>query len=387
MDEMTTDRTDERPAAGPERGGLMMRWGLPASIGAHLVVGAFLLLTLPVPHHTTPDEPVVNVDIVDPPQDEAPQEDQAAAEEQAAPDVTLEEPEQAATEEEQATEESQTAEEEKAPDPPAEQAPEAEEPKAPEPETPETETPDVQQPEPEKPAVEEPQPEPGQAEQEQPQPEEPAVEEEAQEEPAPQPDSSTGEGEGQSQVKTLSPVFEFGEQDTGPREQLDGNSAADGGLVEDAPEVTSPFNELTADVPTPSARPDDGPRVSVMPEATLPEAKKLFSTQETGSPTATKAIANIPRGDRGADLCATELREQLRNATPAYWPELLPAYRLGEGTVIEVRDGAFRAQGQWYDLAFRCEVDADVRRVVSFAIQVGDPIPRSQWQARGFPAF
>jgi uncharacterized protein DUF930 len=382
MDEITTDRMDERPA-GPEPRGLMLRWGLPASLAAHLIVGAFLLVTLPVPTHNAPDEPVVNVDIVDPPQDEAAPEDQAAAEEQAAPDVTLEEPEQVPSEEEKAAEEAQKAEEEKA----AEEAQkaEAEEPKAPEPEAPE-----VQEPEPEKPAVEEPQPEPEpeQAEQQEPQPEEPAVEEQAQEGPAPQPESSASEREGQSKLGSFDVVDEYGDEDSRPRVALDGNSATDGGLVEDAPaEITSPFNELTADVPTPSARPEDGPRISVVPDAELHEAKQLFSTQETGSSAATRAIANTPRDERGANLCATELREQLRNATPAYWPELLPSYPLGEGTVMEVRDGAFRARGQWYDLAFRCEVDPDVRRVVSFALDVGDPIPRNEWLARGFPAF
>lgn len=381
MDDVTIDRTDEPSAASVERRGLMLRWGLPASVVAHLLVVTFLLITLPVPQNAAPEEPVVNVDIVDPPREQVTPEPEVEAE------VTLEEPEQALPEE-QATEEEQSAEEQQQPEPAEEEPPAVEEPEAEEPAVPEPETPETEEPQPEEPAVDEPQPEPEQAGEEQPQPEEPAAEEQAQEEPAPQPDSSAGEREGQSAIETLDPVFEFGEADSGPREQFDGNSAADGGLVEDVPaEVTSPFGELTADVPTPSARPEDGPRISVMPDADLPEAERLFSTEDTSSSSATRAMANIPRGDRGADLCATELREQLRNATPAYWPELLPAYRLGEGTVIDVRDGAFRAQGQWFDLAFRCEVDADVRRVVSFAFQVGEPIPRSQWQARGFPAF
>lgn len=75
----------------------------------------------------------------------------------------------------------------------------------------------------------------------------------------------------------------------------------------------------------------------------------------------------------------------MRNSTPPYWPDLLPAYRLGAGSVLEVREAAFRARGQWYDLSFRCEVDADATRVLSFAFNVGDAIPRDQWRARGFP--
>ena len=32
------------------------------------------------------------------------------------------------------------------------------------------------------------------------------------------------------------------------------------------------------------------------------------------------------------------------------------------------------------------EVDADATKVVSFGFNVGDPIPRSEWQRRGIPA-
>ena len=96
-------------------------------------------------------------------------------------------------------------------------------------------------------------------------------------------------------------------------------------------------------------------------------------------PAAMTAMAGLPREMRGSELCTTELREQLRNSTPPYWPDLLPAYRLGAGSVLEVREAAFRARGQWYDLSFRCEVDADATRVLSFAFNVGDAIPRDQW--------
>jgi hypothetical protein len=38
-------------------------------------------------------------------------------------------------------------------------------------------------------------------------------------------------------------------------------------------------------------------------------------------------------------------------------------------------------------MRFRCEVDADATKVVSFAYDVGDPVPRAQWRSRGFPDF
>lgn len=382
---MTNGPTPEgRAPRSDVTSGRFVRWGLPASLAVHLIIGAILLITLPVPENKAPDEPVVDVEIVPPPEEE-----QAQSEEQVAPEAVEEEqqePEEALQQEEEQAAEEEAAPEEPEAEPPAAEEPEVQEPEAQE-EAAEEPTPE---PEPEPEQVEQaPEPETAEAAQpeEQPEPEPEQAEEPEQSTEAAQ-DPAGGE-QGQSEIETLRPVFEFGEEDSGPREQLDGNSSDDGGLVEDAPEdLASPFEELTANVPTPSARPSDAPRISVSPNANLPEAKRLFSTEATGSQAAITAMANMPRANRGADLCATELREQLRNGTPAYWPELLPAYELPENTtIIDVDNGAFRAQGAWYDLAFRCELDAGVRKVVSFAIKVGDPIPRSQWQARGFPSF
>jgi hypothetical protein len=98
-------------------------------------------------------------------------------------------------------------------------------------------------------------------------------------------------------------------------------------------------------------------------------------------------MGRIPREIRASQLCSTELREQLRHASPAYQPELLPSYRLPSGTVMEVRRAAFRAEAQWYDVSFRCEVDDNATKVVSFAFNIGSPVPRSEWRKRGFPDF
>ncbi|KGF66667.1 hypothetical protein LL06_26910, partial [Hoeflea sp. BAL378] len=70
-----------------------------------------------------------------------------------------------------------------------------------------------------------------------------------------------------------------------------------------------------------------------------------------------------------------------------YGVELLPSYRLDAGNVLAVADAAFRADGAWYDLSFRCTVDDQAFGVVSFALKVGSAIPRDQWAARGFPEF
>lgn len=205
--------------------------------------------------------------------------------------------------------------------------------------------------------------------QEEPQQEEPQPEQAASDKtpPAEQPEGQ----EAASPIQVLRPVFAFGEEDTGPRETTEGNAAAEP-QPEDAPEPTETAEE---GIPLPADK----------PPLDLDEARTLFSRAMTDDPRAATAMAGLPRELRGSELCTSELREQLRNATPPLWPDLLPAYRLDSGNEIEVRGGAFRAGGQWFDLSFRCEVDGDAMRVVSFAFSVGAPIPRAEWTARGFP--
>ena len=99
-----------------------------------------------------------------------------------------------------------------------------------------------------------------------------------------------------------------------------------------------------------------------------------------------QTVANIPRPVRAGQLCLTELRAQLLNGSPPYFPDLLPSEFRNDGKTVDIPKTAFRAGGQWYDLGYRCAVDADALRVVSFAFRVGEAIPRSEWKRRGLPA-
>ena len=229
---------------------------------------------------------------------------------------------------------------------------------------------------PPEPAPQEEEQPPEEAAEEQP-PEEEAPEEqpaEAAEAEAPPQEAAAEPQQSAPPIQVLRPVFQFGEQDAGPREATDGSAPEEAETEEPAPDpAPEPIDEAAAPLP------------AEKPPVELAEARTLFSRAVTDNPAAMTAMAGLPREMRGSELCTTELREQLRNSTPPYWPDLLPAYRLGAGSVLEVREAAFRARGQWYDLSFRCEVDADATRVLSFAFNVGDAIPRDQWRARGFP--
>lgn len=122
-------------------------------------------------------------------------------------------------------------------------------------------------------------------------------------------------------------------------------------------------------------------------KTTMPSAKRLFSPEATDNPMAAIAMSGMSAGERAAELCNTELREQLRHGSPAYSPDVLPKPRLTGDNVIDVRAIGFRARQQWYDVSFHCEVDKDATRVVSFAHQVGGAIPKGEWRKRGFPAY
>ncbi|MBL8575765.1 MAG: DUF930 domain-containing protein [Mesorhizobium sp.] len=321
------------------------RWALSASVGVHLLVLVVAIFGLPVKLFQAEQEQAVQVDLVPPPEQE------------------------------------QKAE---PPPPPAESAQEPEQPKEP---PPGTETPQQQI----------------------------------------------------VQETVMNPVFQFGEEDGGPRQQLDGNSAEDGAetptpveqaidseraseteqeaeaerdaqqaeadQVADAeraqiaeqeaqeasaaepPVLTTEQSDILAalveDPPTPTAKP--APAAKPQQEPTLQRAEKLFSRSVTNNPVATTAMRNMPRDIRAGRLCVTELREQLLNAWPPYAPDLLPTERLRTGTILNANDAAFRQNGEWYGLTYRCEVDADAMKVVSFAFSVGDKLPPSEWMRRGLP--
>ena len=131
------------------------------------------------------------------------------------------------------------------------------------------------------------------------------------------------------------------------------------------------------------------PQPADAPEAedeTPKDVTKLLSPEASDDAVATTAMGDVPRGVRGGRLCVTALRDELRRGLPPYYPDILPAYKLGQGNVLDVPKAAFRTGGQWFDLSYRCEVDAEATRVVGFSYRVGQPLPRSEWKRRGLPA-
>jgi hypothetical protein len=128
------------------------------------------------------------------------------------------------------------------------------------------------------------------------------------------------------------------------------------------------------------------PGVSVSGAGGTTSARQLFSHALSQDPRVRAAMRGMGHAARADLLCMTELRSQLRSGRPSYNPDLLPSFRLRTGNVLEPKRAAFRANGLWYELAFRCELNAEITRVETFSYRVGAPVPRVEWAERGFPA-
>jgi hypothetical protein len=117
----------------------------------------------------------------------------------------------------------------------------------------------------------------------------------------------------------------------------------------------------------------------------LPGVRKLYSPGATGNALATSSMENVPRDQRIANLCANVLNQELQSAD--YAPKWLPTIPLKQGNVLNPTQTAFSTTTQWYDLSFRCEVDPDATRVLSFNFRVGGLVPPGEWTRRRFPSL
>ncbi|WP_027170482.1 DUF930 domain-containing protein [Mesorhizobium sp. WSM3224] len=117
----------------------------------------------------------------------------------------------------------------------------------------------------------------------------------------------------------------------------------------------------------------------------LPGVRKLYSQGATGNAFATSSMESVPRDQRVANLCANVLNQELQSAD--YSPKWLPTIPLKQGNVLNPPQAAFSTTTQWFDLSFRCEVDTDATRVLSFNFRVGGLVPPGEWTRRRFPSL
>ena len=120
------------------------------------------------------------------------------------------------------------------------------------------------------------------------------------------------------------------------------------------------------------------------------QAKEHFSNRMLSNPRVKAALGKLPPERRIVQICSIEALEQVRHAKPGAFPDLLVPFSDGGGLieshVLSAKGGAFRSREGWFEIAYRCEVDAETTRVVSFRYEIGAAIPRNQWARRELPA-
>lgn len=114
--------------------------------------------------------------------------------------------------------------------------------------------------------------------------------------------------------------------------------------------------------------------------------QRFLSADALADPRSAKALAALPRlasDERVVQLCSIEALAQIAAADPEYDPDLLAAYSMGDirlaARSIAANGAAFRSRGQWYGLAFECELTAALDAVAAFEFTIGKAIPHEQW--------
>jgi hypothetical protein len=121
----------------------------------------------------------------------------------------------------------------------------------------------------------------------------------------------------------------------------------------------------------------------------LDRARDIFSPKSMFDPRVMQALGNLPRTGRIRQLCNIEALEQIRKQRPGSFPDILvppvPSGGIVTNDTMNAKGAAFRSRSNWYNVDFKCQVDADATKVVSFRFAVLGAVPRNEWRARRLP--
>ncbi|MBD9651792.1 DUF930 domain-containing protein [Ensifer sp. ENS09] len=123
------------------------------------------------------------------------------------------------------------------------------------------------------------------------------------------------------------------------------------------------------------------------------QAKRFFSAAilaDSRSRQALEGLSQLTADERIVQLCNLEAMEQVHRWRVDFNPDLLVAYATSNilltGRDLRADGAAFRSRGRWFNIKFGCAVAPDIKSVVRFEFQVGDEIPKSEWEAHFLPA-
>lgn len=136
-------------------------------------------------------------------------------------------------------------------------------------------------------------------------------------------------------------------------------------------------------------------KAAAAPEASagMVVARTMLSQKTLADPRSRQArreLATFADGERVVQLCNLEAMDQIAAWRSDFHPDRLVAYARADarlaGDRLEAAGAAFRSSGRWFDVRFDCELAPDHARVVAFRFEVGDAVPRKDWDELGLPA-
>lgn len=136
------------------------------------------------------------------------------------------------------------------------------------------------------------------------------------------------------------------------------------------------------------------PAVPPVPAAPIiVRARRLLADEVLANPRSRgtrQALAQLDEAERIEQICNIEAMGQVHAWKAEFEPDRVVAYamagtRLSPG-VLRADGAAFRSRQNWYRLKFRCELTSDRKKIAGFEFEVGEAVPRSEWQARDLPA-
>ena len=173
------------------------------------------------------------------------------------------------------------------------------------------------------------------------------------------------------------------------RARLQAAEAEQSGEPAPAPETAADSKPADAGRDTAAEAEKEGQDKGKAETGRMKEAKEHFSKRMLSDPRVKAALGQLPPERRIVQICSIEALEQVRHAHPDAFPDLLVPFSTGGGLiedhVLTASGGAYRGRQGWFGIDYRCEVDAQTTRIVSFRYGVGAAIPRSEWARRKLP--
>ena len=132
--------------------------------------------------------------------------------------------------------------------------------------------------------------------------------------------------------------------------------------------------------PTPIARPSMVKPSQMLSGAVLADPRSQEARDE---------IAQMPQQLRGEQLCGIEAMAQVGAWEETLKPDLVVSYAMAwptmTGDVMEADGAAIHSGDEWFRLKYICELAPDRMTVVAFEFEMGDPIPRKDWEEHSLP--